>query len=57
MSKKCPESSKFIVLKYLKVLEFLKNPKAFLNKGTKHKKKYIKRLNSKNNNIKGGGSP
>ena len=35
----------------------LKSPKTFLNKGTKHKKNYMKGLNSKNKNIKGGGSP
>ena len=29
----------------------------FLNKGTKHKKNYVEALNSKNKNIKGGGSP
>ena len=38
------------------VLEFLKNAKTFLNKGTKHKKNYIEGPNSKNKNIKGGGS-
>ena len=38
MSKKCPKNSKFLVKKYIKVLEYLKNPKTFLNKGTKHKK-------------------
>ena len=31
--------------------------KTFLNKGTKHKKNYMEGLNSKNKNIKGGGSP
>ena len=36
---------------------FYKNPKTFINKGTKHKKNYMERLNSKNKNIKGGGSP
>ena len=38
------------------MLEFKKNPKTFLNKGTKHTN-YMKGLNSKNKNIKGGGSP
>ena len=37
----------------LKVLEFLQNPKIFLNKGTKHKKIYTEGLNSNNKNIKG----
>ena len=56
MSKKCPKNSKFFVWKYIKVLEFCKKPKTFLNKGTKHKKNYMESLNSKNWNIKGGGS-
>ena len=51
--------------KKLKILSFkihksagiFKNPKTFLNKGTKHKKSYMEGLNSKNKNIKGGGSP
>ena len=37
-------------------MEFLKTSKTFLNKGTKHKKNYLKGLNSKNKNIKDGGS-
>ena len=37
-------------------MEFEEKPKTFLNKGTKHKQKYIG-LNTKNKNIKGGGSP
>ena len=41
----------------MKVLEFKKKTKIFLNKGTKLKKNYIKGLNPKNKNIKGGGSP
>ena len=53
MSKKCRKNSKFLVLKYIKVLEFLK---IFLNKGTKHNKNYMEGLNSKNKNIKDGGS-
>ena len=41
------------------MLEFLKTPKTFLNKGTKQKKNYAEGQNSKNKNknIKGGGSP
>ena len=38
MSKKCPKNSKFIVQKYIKVLELLKKPKTLLNRNTKHKK-------------------
>ena len=57
MSKKYPKNSKFLVSKYIKVLEFLTTSKIFLNKGTKHKKNYMEGLNSKNINIKGGGSP
>ena len=58
MSKKCPRNSKFLILKHIKVLELKKN-KIFLNKGTKHTKKYMEGLNSKNYNkhIKSGGSP
>ena len=54
--KKCPKNSKFLVEKYIKVLECLKTPEIFLNKGTKHKKKYMEGLNSRNKNIKGDGS-
>ena len=57
MSIKCPKKAKFLILKYIKVLEFLKSPKTFLNKITKHIKNYIEGLNSKNKNIKGVGSP
>ena len=58
MSKKCPKKSKFLVLKkHRGALEFFKNPKNFLNKATKHKKNYMEGLNSKNRNIKDGGSP
>ena len=39
------------------MLEFKKKTKSFLNKGTKNKKNYMEVLNSKNKNIKGGGSP
>ena len=56
MSKKCPKNSKFLVWKYIKVLELFKNPKTFLNKSTKHKKHYMEGLNSKNKYFKGGGS-
>ena len=49
MSKNCP---KFFVQKYIKVLEFWKNSKTFLNKGIKHKKNYMEVLNLKNKNIK-----
>ena len=38
------------------MLDFLRTPKAFLNKGTKHKKNCMEGLNSKNKNIKCGGS-
>ena len=34
-----------------------KKHKAFLNKGTKRKKKYTEGLNTKDKNIKSGGSP
>ena len=44
-----------LVKKHIKVLELLKNPKTFLNKGTRHIKNYMEGLNSKN--IKSGGSP
>ena len=37
----------------MKVLEFSKNSKNFLNKGNKRKKNYMQGLNSKNKNIKG----
>ena len=39
------------------MLEFLKNPKTFLSKVTKHNKNSMEDLNSKNKNIKGGGFP
>ena len=54
-----PKNSKFLVLKYIKVLEFLKKPKTFLNKDTKHKINYMEDLNStnENKNIKGVRSP
>ena len=35
----------------------IKKKKTSLNKDTKHNKNYIEGLNSKNKNIKGGGSP
>ena len=40
----------------MKVLELKKN-ETFLNNGTKDLKNYMEGLNSKNNNIKGGGPP
>ena len=40
----------------MKVLEFLKNLKTFLNKDTKHNKIYMEGVNSKNKNTKCGGS-
>ena len=52
-----PKISTVLVLKYIKVLEFFKNHKIFLNKGTKHNKNYMEGLKSKNENIKGGGAP
>ena len=39
------------------MLEFLKNSKTFLYKGTKHKRNYMEGLNSKNKNIKGSVPP
>ena len=55
--KKCPKNSKFLVLKYIKVLEFLKNSETFLNKGTKLKEKnHMEGINSKNKNMDPGGS-
>ena len=47
-----PKNPKFLVYKYIKILEFKKKPKTFLNKGTKHKKSYMVGLNSKDKNIK-----
>ena len=40
-------------------MEFLKIPKTFPNKGSKHRKNHMEGLNSKNKNenITGGGSP
>ena len=54
--KKCPKNSKCFVEKYIKVLEFIKKTRIFLNKGIKHKKTYMEGVNSKNKNIKCGGS-
>ena len=39
------------------MLDLKKKPKIFLNKGTKDKKNDMEGLNSKNKNIKSGGSP
>ena len=49
-----PKNLQFLVLKYIKVLEVFET---FLNKGTKHKIKYIEGQNSKNKNIEDGKSP
>ena len=38
MSKNAQKTLHILVWKYIKMVEFLKNPKTFLNKGTKHKK-------------------
>ena len=52
MSKECPKNSKFLLLKYIKVLEFLKAPKPLKIKVVNIKKKnYMEGLNSKNKNI------
>ena len=48
---------KIFSLKIHKGAGIFKKPKKFLNKGTKHKKNYMEGLNSKNKNIKDGGSP
>ena len=55
---KITRAKKIITKFFIKVLEFSKNPKTFLNNGTKHNKNYMKGLTSKNENknIKGGGS-
>ena len=45
------------ILKIHKDAGIWKKPKTFLNKGTKHKKNNMEGLNSKNKNIKDGGSP
>ena len=57
MSRKCQKKLKIFSLRIHKGVEILKKPKTFLNEGTKHKKNYMEGLNSKNKNIKGGGSP
>ena len=51
-----PKKLKKISLKIHKGAGIKKKTKIFLNKGTKHKKNYEEGLNSKNKNIKGGGS-
>ena len=53
MSKKL----KIFDLKIHKGARIFKNPKAILNKCTRHKKNDMKGPNSKNKNFKGGGSP
>ena len=45
------------VIQNQKISKSFKKPKIFLSKGTKHKKNCIEGLNSKNKNIKDGGSP
>ena len=52
-----PKRLKIFSLKIHKVAGILKNPKTCLNKCTEHKKNYMEGLNSKNKNIKCGGSP
>ena len=51
-----PKKLKIFSSKIHKGAGVFKNPKTFLNIATKHKKNYIEGLNSKNQNIKGGGS-
>ena len=41
---KCPKNSKFLVQTYIKVLQFLKILKNFLNKSTKHKRNYMRKV-------------
>ena len=48
---------KIFSLKIHEAAVIFKIPKTILNKGNKHKKNYMEGLNSKNKNIKGGGSP
>ena len=50
-------NSKFLVSKHIKVMEFFQKPKTFLNRGIRHNKNYMQGPNSKNTNIKNGGSP
>ena len=52
-----PKRLKILSLKIYKLPGIKKKLKTFLNKGIKHKKNYMEGLNSKNKNIKGGGSP
>ena len=52
-----PKQLKLLSLKINKGAGIFGIPKTFLNNGTKHKKNYMKGLNSKNKNIKGGGFP
>ena len=56
MSKKIPKKLKIFSLKIHKGAGIKKKPKTFLSKGTKHKNNYMEGLNSKNKNIKSGGS-
>ena len=52
-----PKKLKIFSLKIHKGAGILKKTKTFLNKGIKYQKNYMEGLNSKNKNIKGGGSP
>ena len=52
-----PKKLEIFRLKIHKDAGFKKKPKIFLNKGTKDKKNDMEGLNSKNKNIKSGGSP
>ena len=45
------KNSKFLVWKYIKVLEFKEKTKTFPNNGIKHKKYYMEGLNSKKKKI------
>ena len=52
-----PKKLKIFSLKIHKGAGIFKNPKIFLNNGTKHNKNDMEGLNSKNKNIKDGGFP
>ena len=52
-----PKKLQIFSLKIHKGSGIYKKPKNFLNKGTKHKRNYMKGLKSKNKIIKGGGFP
>ena len=55
--KKMTKKHKLFSLKIHKDTGIFKQLKTCLNKGTKHKKNYMEGLKSKNQNIKGGGTP